>query len=135
VPFGRVAQRKKDVVTIVARPPDSGAMYNGKPIPPDYAWVNVMWTNKDFDEDEIDIPTEEGYRFIGATIDMRVLWNKSDIVLDMPMLALQPSHTSSSPLGDPGDDDDDDGGGDDNDNAGGLGTSPLGSPPPGDSNP
>ena len=31
----------------------------------------MTWTNKDFDEDEIDIPTEEGYRFIGATIGMR----------------------------------------------------------------
>jgi hypothetical protein len=97
VPFGRVAQRKKDVATRVALPPDSGAMYNGKPIPPDYARVNVMWTNKDFDEDEIDIPTKEGYRFIGATIGMHVLWNRSDIVLDMPMLALQPSHMSLSP--------------------------------------
>ena len=70
VPFGR-AQRKKDVATGVALPPKSGAMYDVKPISPDYAWVDVMWTNKDFDEDEIDIPTEEGYRFIGATIGMR----------------------------------------------------------------
>ena len=36
VPFGG-AQRKKDVATGVALPPESGAMYNGKPIPPDYA--------------------------------------------------------------------------------------------------
>jgi hypothetical protein len=62
-------------------------MYDGKPISPDYARVNVMWTNKDFDDDEIDIPTEEGYRFIGATIAMRVVWNKSDNVLDMSMPA------------------------------------------------
>ena len=82
VPFDR-AQRKKDVAMGVALPPKSGTMYDGKPMPPDYAWVDVAWTNKDFDEDEIDIPTEEGYRFIGATIGMRVLWNKSDIVLDM----------------------------------------------------
>ena len=40
VPFGR-AQRKKDVATGVALPPESGAMYDGKPILPDYAWVNV----------------------------------------------------------------------------------------------
>ena len=82
MPFGR-AQRKKDVAMGVALPPESGAMYDVKPIPPDYAWVNMTRTNKDFDKDEIDIPTEEGYRFIGATIGMRVLWNKSDIVLDM----------------------------------------------------
>ena len=52
-------------------PPRSGAMYGGKLIPPDYAWVDVTWTNSEFDEDEINIPTEEGYRFIGATIGMR----------------------------------------------------------------
>ena len=69
----------------------SGAMYDGKPIPHDYARVDVTWTNKDFDDDEIDIPIEEGYRFIGATLGMRVLWNKSDIVLEMPTLASQPS--------------------------------------------
>ena len=83
MPFDR-AQRKKDVATGVALPPRSGAMYGGKLIPPDYAWVDVTWTNSEFDEDEIDIPTEEGYRFIGATLGMRMLWNKSDIVLDMP---------------------------------------------------
>ena len=35
------AQRKKDVATGLALPPKSGAMYDGKPILPDYAWVNV----------------------------------------------------------------------------------------------
>ena len=63
---------------------ESGTMYCGKPIPPDCVRVDVMWTNSDFDEDEINIPTEEGYRFIGATIGMHVQWNKSNIVLDMP---------------------------------------------------
>ena len=72
MPFGR-AQRKKDMATGVALPLESGAMYDGKPILPDYALVDVTWTNKDFDDDEIDITTEEGYRFIGATIGMHVL--------------------------------------------------------------
>ena len=90
MPFGR-AQRKKDVATGVVLPLESGAMYDGKPILPDYARVDVTWTNKEFDEDEIDIPIEEGYRFIGATLGMRVLWNKSDIVLEMPTPASQPS--------------------------------------------
>ena len=123
------------MATGVPLPPESGAMYDGKPIPPDYAWVDVTWTNKDFDKDEIDIPTEEGYRFIGATIGMRVLWNKSDIVLDMPTPVSQPSHPTVSLPSDPGDDNDDDGGGDDNDNAGSPGTCPPGSPPPDNSNP
>ena len=62
-------------------------MYDSKPILSDYARVDVTWTNKDFDEDEIDIPTEEGYMFISATSGMCMLCNKSDIVLDMPTLA------------------------------------------------
>ena len=71
----------------VALPPESSAMYDGKPIPPDYARVDMTWTNLDFEEDEIDIPTEDGCRFLGATLGMRVLWNKSDIVLDMLTMA------------------------------------------------
>ena len=69
MPFCR-AQRKKDVATGVALLPESSTMYDGKTIPLDYAWVDVTWTNSDFEEDEIDIPTEEGYSFIGATIGM-----------------------------------------------------------------
>ena len=57
MPFGR-AHRKKDVAMGVALLPKSGAMSSGKPIPPDFARVDVMWTNTDFGEDEIDIPTE-----------------------------------------------------------------------------
>ena len=110
----------------------SGAMYNGKPIPPDYAWVDMTLTNKDFDEDEIDIPTEEGYRFIGATISMRVLWNKSDIVLDMLTPASQCTQSSPSPPGDLGDDDNNNG--DDNNNASGPSSTPPCSPPPNNSN-
>jgi hypothetical protein len=63
------------VATGVALLPESGTMYDGKPILLDYAWVNVTWTNKDFDDDEIDIPTKEGYKFIIATLGTRVLWN------------------------------------------------------------
>ena len=91
------------MATGVALLPESGALYGGKPISPDYARVDVTWTNSEFDEDEIDIPTEEGYRFIGATLSMRVLWNKSNIVLDMPTLASHPSQPSLSPPGDPDD--------------------------------
>jgi hypothetical protein len=86
VPFGR-AQRKKEVAQGVALSPKSGTTHDGKRIPPDYDRVDVTWTNLDFDEDEIDSPTEEGYRFISATISVCVLWNKSDIVLDMPTSA------------------------------------------------
>ena len=82
MPFGR-AQRKKDVATGVALPPESSAMYGGKPIPPNYARVDVTWTNSDYNEDEIDIPTVEGFRYMRGILGMQVLWNKSNIVLDM----------------------------------------------------
>jgi hypothetical protein len=38
---------------------------NNKPIPPDYARVTVTWTHsEEEEEEEIDIPTEEGERYI-----------------------------------------------------------------------
>jgi hypothetical protein len=33
----------------MALPPDSGALYNGMPIPAEYAQVEVAWMNADFD--------------------------------------------------------------------------------------
>ena len=63
------------MATGVALSPESSAMYDSRPIPPDYARVDVTWTNSDF---------EEGYSFIGGTLGLRVLWIKSDIGLDMP---------------------------------------------------
>ena len=89
MPFGR-AQRKKEVGQGVALLLESSTMYDNEPITPDYARVDMMWTNPDFDKDEIDIPTEEGYMFISATSGMCMLCNKSDIVLDMPTPASQP---------------------------------------------
>jgi hypothetical protein len=83
VPFGRV-QRKKDVATRVALPPERGALYGGKPTPLDYARVDVTWTNIEFDEDEINIRIEEGSRSIDASLSIRVLWNKGDIDLKVP---------------------------------------------------
>jgi hypothetical protein len=121
----------------VALPPESDALYGGKLIPPDYARVDVTWTNTEFDDDEINIPTEEGSRFISATLGMCVLWNKGDIVLEVPMPAV--ARSQSPPPSDPGDDDDDDNtdddNGGDNDNASGPGSSPQGSPAPGNSSP
>jgi hypothetical protein len=89
VPFGR-AGRKKEVAQGVALPPKSDAMYNGRPIPPNYARMDVAWMNPDFEQEELDIVTEDGARLIGVTIGSQVLWNKADILLEMP------SHPSSS---------------------------------------
>jgi hypothetical protein len=101
-------------------------MYNNRPIPPDYARVNVTWTHDDYEEEEIDFPTEEGDKYIRGIISSCVLWNKEDIILDMLMPRSQPLEPLTSPPGD-----DDDGGNDDDgsDNVGGPGSSPRCSPP------
>jgi hypothetical protein len=90
VPWGRT-RRKKDVAQGVVQPPDPKARYHGKPILPDYALVEMAWTHDDFEEDELDFPTEEGARLIDGALGLCVLWNKADIVLKMPTLASQPS--------------------------------------------
>ena len=79
VPFGR-AGRKNDVAQGLVQPPDSEARYNGQPIPPEYALVDVAWMADDFDSNELDFPTKEGATTIGGAIGSRVLWNKADIV-------------------------------------------------------
>jgi hypothetical protein len=125
MPFGR-AGRKKYVAKAMALPPDSDALYNGRPILAKYARVEVAWTNVDFDQEEIDIPTDDGGRLLSSTLGSVVLWNKANIVLEMPTPSTQPSLPGSSPPGDDPDDgdDDDNDGGKGNDNAGGPATSP-----------
>jgi len=126
MPFGR-SGRKKEVAQGVVVPPDNDTTYAGKPIPPDYAKVVVAWTNTEFEEDELDIPTEDGIRFIGGTISSCALWNKSDILLEMPTPMSQPLQPSSSPVASPSDYNEgggDDNGGDDQKCAGGPSNTP-----------
>jgi hypothetical protein len=52
---------------------------------PDYNRVTVTWTHNNYEEEEIDIPTEEGERYIRGILGMTVLWNKEDTILDLPM--------------------------------------------------
>ena len=47
MPYGRTMSEKKEVARGVALPPESGSMYNNKRISPDYARVDVTWTNYD----------------------------------------------------------------------------------------
>jgi hypothetical protein len=103
MPFGTAG--KKEVAQGVVQPPESGATYNGKPIPPDYALVDVVWVNPDFEHEELNFPTEDENTLIGGDLASRALWNKADIMLEMPTPASHPSYPSSSPPGDdPGDD-------------------------------
>jgi hypothetical protein len=69
----------------VVQLPDPEAKCHGKPIVPGYALVEVAWTHDDFEEDELDFPTKEGAKFIGGALNLRVLWHKADIVLELPM--------------------------------------------------
>jgi hypothetical protein len=60
MPFGR-AGKKREVTQGVVQPPESGATYNGKPIPPDYALVDVVWVNPDFEHEELDFQLKGKY--------------------------------------------------------------------------
>jgi hypothetical protein len=114
----------------MALPLDSDTLYDGRSIPAEYARVEVAWMNANFDHKEIDIPTDDGGRLLDSTLGSIVLWNKADIMLEMPTPSTQPSLLRSSPPGDDLDDsDDDDGGSKGNDNASGPTTSPRDSLP------
>ena len=109
--------RIPNIAQIVVLLPDNITTYANKPTPADYAMVVVAWTNTEFNEDELDIPTKDGIRFIGRSIVSCVLWKKSDILMEMPTPASQPWQPSSSPSGGPSDNNEgggDDNGGDDN---------------------
>jgi hypothetical protein len=95
--------------------------------------VEVLWTHNHHEDDELDFANEEGDTTLGRALGTRVLWNKPDIVLDMPKPASKSSQPSSSPLGGPSDDDDD-GGGDGNNNDGVPSSTPPCSPCPNTSN-
>jgi hypothetical protein len=95
--------------------------------------VEVMWTYDHHDDDELDFANKEGDMTLGQALGTRVLWNKVDIVLDMPKPASKSSQPSSSPPGGPSDDDDDNDG-DGNNNDGGPSSTPPRSPCPDTSN-
>jgi hypothetical protein len=59
VPWGRT-RRKKNVATGMVQPPNPKARFHDRPIPPDYALVEVVWTDNHHDEDELDFANEEG---------------------------------------------------------------------------
>jgi hypothetical protein len=93
-----------------------------------------MWTHDHDNDDELDFPNEEGDTTLGRVLGTHVLWNKADIVLDMPKPVSKSSQPSSSPLGGLSDNDDENGG-DGNGDDGGHGSTPPRSPCPDLSNP
>jgi hypothetical protein len=50
MPFGR-AGKKKEVAQGVALLPEPDAMFNGMPIPPDYAKVSIVWICPRFEQE------------------------------------------------------------------------------------
>jgi hypothetical protein len=86
-----------------------------------------MWTHDHHNDDELDFPNEEGDTTLGRVLSTRVLWNKADIILDMPKPVSKSSQPSSSPSGGPSDNDDDNSG-DGNGDDGGHGSTPPRSP-------
>jgi hypothetical protein len=55
MPVGR-ARKKKEVAQGVALPPEPDTMFNGMPIPPDYAKVTIAWICPGSEQEEIDFP-------------------------------------------------------------------------------
>jgi hypothetical protein len=53
--------------------------------------VEVMWMHNHHDDDELDFANEEGDTTLGRALGTRVLWNKANIVLDMPKPASKSS--------------------------------------------
>jgi hypothetical protein len=111
----------------VAIPPHEITDYASDQIPADYAVVIVSWVVPGFEEHDLEIPTPNGVRFLGAAICLEVLWNKEDILLELPKPVSQPSEHASSPP-----DPDDSGGNDydDGDDDKGKNGGPPKSPPP-----
>jgi len=82
VPWGR-SGRKKDVAQGMVQPHNPKAMYNGKPIPLDYAWW--MWHGHTMTMRRMNL-TFRLKMELGSSAELgsRMLWNTADILLEMP---------------------------------------------------
>jgi hypothetical protein len=87
-PIGRAA-KIKEVAKAQVYP--GGGLFEGKPIPPLYACVQVEQLLKSsYEDNKIDIPTTNGKTCHGECVGSAILWHKQDIVL----LGAQPISTS-----------------------------------------
>ena len=94
-PIGR-ARKTREVAKAQVDP--VGGLFEGKPIPPLYACVQVEQILKSSNEDnEIDIPTTDGKNCLGKCIGSTILWHKRDIVLLGPQPIAAPDHSSPAP--------------------------------------
>jgi hypothetical protein len=60
--------KKKDVAHGMVQSSNPEARYHGRPIPPKYAMVEVMWMHDHHDDDELDFPNEEGDMTLGRAL-------------------------------------------------------------------
>ena len=89
-PIGR-AEKTKEVAKAHVDP--AGALFEGKPIPPLYACVQVQELLKSsYEDNEIDIPTADGKTTLGQCVGITILCHKRDIIL-----LVSPDLTSPSP--------------------------------------
>ena len=85
------ARKTKEVAK--AHVDHAGDLFEGKPIPPLYAYVRVQELLKSsYEDNEIDIPTVDGKTMLGQCIGINILWHKRDIIL-----LISPDLTSPSP--------------------------------------
>jgi hypothetical protein len=74
------ARKTKEVAKVQVDP--VGGLFEGKPIPSQYACVQVEQLLKaSYADNEIDIPTADGKNCLGECISSTILWHKRDIVL------------------------------------------------------
>jgi hypothetical protein len=72
-----------------------GGLFEGKPIPPLYACVQVEQLLKSsYEDNEIDISTTDGKNYLEECISSTILWHERDIVLVGPQPSAAPDHTS-----------------------------------------
>ena len=99
-PIGR-AGKTKEVAKAQVEP--VVGLFEGKPIPPLYACVQVeQILNSIYEYNEIDIPTADGKNCLGQCVGSTILWHKRDIVLldQVParrLLPAPPSRDTSPP--------------------------------------
>ena len=59
-----------------------GGLFEGIPIPPLYACIQVEQLKKSsYEDNEIDIPTADGKNLLGECVGSTILWHKRDILL------------------------------------------------------
>jgi hypothetical protein len=91
-PIGR-ARKTNEVAKAQVDP--VGGSFEGNPIPPLYACVQVQHLLKSsYEDNEIDIPTADGKHFLRERLGSTILWHKRDIILLGPQPSASPDRNA-----------------------------------------